>query len=287
MARKDAPQSAEERTSRAPGLGDSAQERRVPARSPRRGLSTPRLIATGLLTAVLLAGVLYIFHRVEQFLILDPRFALNGGDGSAAAAETLQIIGISHASRSALEGVFAGDSGRSVYLIPLSDRRTTLRTVDWVKDATVARLWPNRVLVRVDERKPVAFITLRSGAAALIDADGVILPPTQGRFDLPVLDGVHDSGTVSVRRERVQLMLRLLSDLGPPGGKISEIDVSDRDNLKVTQPYHGRLVTLLLGDRDFGLRYRNFLNHYAEIQRRLPGARTLDLRLEDRITVVE
>jgi hypothetical protein len=43
----------------------------------------------------------------------------------------------------------------------------------------------------------------------------------------------------------------------------------------------------LLGDRDFAQRYQNFLNHYPEIKRRLPNAATLDLRLEDRITVVE
>jgi hypothetical protein len=42
-----------------------------------------------------------------------------------------------------------------------------------------------------------------------------------------------------------------------------------------------------MGDHDFATRYANFVRNYSEIQRRLPGARTLDLRLEDRITVVE
>ena len=53
------------------------------------------------------------------------------------------------------------------------------------------------------------------------------------------------------------------------------------------QPYDGRILTLLLGDRNFAVRYGNFLSHYAQIQQRLPGAAVLDLRLEDRITVVE
>jgi hypothetical protein len=35
------------------------------------------------------------------------------------------------------------------------------------------------------------------------------------------------------------------------------------------------------------VRYRNFTSHYSDIVERLPGAVTLDLRLEDRITVVE
>jgi hypothetical protein len=47
------------------------------------------------------------------------------------------------------------------------------------------------------------------------------------------------------------------------------------------------MITLFLGDHNFAGRYRNFVSHYAEIQRRLPGAAMLDLRLEDRITVVE
>jgi len=82
-------------------------------------------------------------------------------------------------------------------------------------------------------------------------------------------------------------MQHVLQELGGMADKISEIDVSDRDDVKVTEPYEGRMVTLLLGDHDFAVRYRNFVNHYAEIKRRLPGAATLDLRLEDRITVVE
>ena len=46
--------------------------------------------------------------------------------------------------RRAVEAVFNDDSGRSIYLLPLLDRRQTLRTVDWVKDASIVRLWPNR-----------------------------------------------------------------------------------------------------------------------------------------------
>ena len=89
------------------------------------------------------------------------------------------------------------------------------------------------------------------------------------------------------RRDRVHRMMRLTLDLGDEARNISEIDVSDRDNLKVTAPRDGHIVTLLLGDRQFAQRYTNFLNHYSEIKRRLPNAATLDLRLDDRITVVE
>jgi hypothetical protein len=82
-------------------------------------------------------------------------------------------------------------------------------------------------------------------------------------------------------------MLRLTQDLGDNVRNISEIDVSDRDNLKVTVPRDGHIMTLLLGDRNYAERYQSFLSYYSKIKRSLPNAATLDLRLDDRITAVE
>jgi len=148
-------------------------------------------------------------------------------------------------------------------------------------------VWPNRVLVRVAERRPVAFVTLAPSRFGLIDDDGVILPPTTDRFHLPVLRGVRSSDPIPDRRDRVQRMLRVMRDLSGNAEKISEVDLTDRADIKVTQPYDGRMVTLILGDQNFAARYRNFLNHYAEIREKLPGADSLDLRMEDRITVLD
>jgi len=250
--------------------------------------TVPRLkIAVGVVIAtVVLVISLYGWHQFEQFLIHDSRFAVSGPDG-AEDASAIQIQGAQHASRRAIEAAFAEDMGRSLYMVPLDGRRATLRTVDWVKDATVMRLWPDRVLVRVAERKPVAFVTLSGSRYGLIDEDGVILPPATDRFHLPVLKGVTARDPLPDRRDRVQRMLRLLRALGSNADKIAEVDVNDRDDLRVTQPYDSRMVTLLLGDQNFAVRYQNFLNHYSEIREKMPNATSLDLRLEDRITVVE
>jgi hypothetical protein len=121
----------------------------------------------------------------------------------------------------------------------------------------------------------------------LIDTEGVILPPVEDQFDLPLLAGVTPSQPIAARRAAVQRLMRLTSELGTSMKDISEVDVSDRDNLAVSLPYKGRIVKLMLGDQNFAARYNNFRNHYEDIQTRLPGAVVLDLRLEDRITVVE
>ena len=259
-----------------------------PRVSNPKEVTVPRLKIAMWVVALTVALVIALvgWHRLEQYLIHDPRFAVNGPDG-ADDASVIQVQGAQHASRRAIEGAFAEDMGQSIYLLPLEARRSTLRTVDWVKDATVMRLWPNRVVVRVAERKPVAFVTLPGSRYGLIDEDGVILPPATDRFHLPVLRGVTARDPLADRRDRVQRMQRLLRALGANADKVAEVDVTDREDLRVTQPYDGRMVTLLLGGQNFAVRYQNFLNHYAEIREKMPDASSLDLRMEDRITVVQ
>ena len=269
-----------------PGIEEEARpsSKKASANSARtRRFSTKRMLATFVTAAVVLAATLYAFHMTEQFLITDSRFALGGPTDDSS----LQIIGAAHASRPAIERVFGDDEGVSVYLIPLAERRDAVREVPWIREASVARLWPNRMIVRVQERTPVAFVRLNPSRFGMIDAEGVVLPPATDRFTLPVLAGVRASDPVARRREGVQRLLRLTAELGDATANISEVDVSDGDNLKVSQAYDGRSLTLLLGDRNFAARYGNFKSHYAQIQQRLPGAAVLDLRLEDRITVVE
>lgn len=247
-------------------------------------LTRSRLIAASIVF-VLVAGLsLYGFQLLEQFLIRDQHFAVAA---DAAPGQALRISGASHASVRTIEAVFQEDLGRSLYLVPLDERLDSLRNVDWIRDASVARIWPNRLEVNVTERIPVAFVTLPPSRFALIDADGVILPPAQDRFNLPVLRGVKTSDSLESRRQAVQRMSRVLAELGDAAKDISEIDVSEPENLAISRPHDGHIVKLLLGDRDFAHRHENFLGHIAEIDARVPGARVLDLRLDDRITVVE
>ena len=247
-----------------------------------------RLTAVSVGFILLLAISLYAFHVFEQFLIRDARFALPQKPlASGTSNDTVRISGISHASRRAIEAVFNEDASRSLYLMPMQERLDSLRTVAWVRDASIARVWPNRLIVNVSERTPVAFITLQNGRFGLIDADGIILPTAKDKFTLPVLTGVKPSEDLEHRRQAVQRMLGLVSELRDATKDISEIDVAKPDNIVVSRLYSGRMRKLMLGDRDYKQRYENFVNHFAEIETKVPGARIIDLRLEDRITVVE
>lgn len=242
------------------------------------------------LTAILTTGI-YASQRLEQFLIRDPRFFLPGPPDYGLESPNLELHGIQYASRSQILGVFSRDFGRSLYLLPLEERRKALLKANWVKDVSIVRQWPNRVVVQITERRPAAFLDLKVDMMmsrwALIDADGVILdPPQRAPFKLPVITGVLAGEPQSMRGTRVRRMQRMMKEIGALGDNISEINVRNLDDLAVTQQIAGRGIVLMLGDRNFASRLRNFLDHYPDIRRKMPSATTFDLRLDDRITAV-
>ena len=252
------------------------------------------IVIRGLIGLVILAGGLFAFHRLERFLISDPRFLLTPSPEYGVDPPGFSIDGVTRASRKAIIATFENDFERSVYLLPIEKRRAELMRLEWVREATVARFWPNQIFVRIEERKPAAFFQESIPGQSksniwLIDEDGVLLHiPPQMTFRLPVVTGFRSTAKQDERSRRVMRMLRLMKDVKNYGAKISEVDVADMDNLKaVVQAPDHRAMVLWLGDKNFYTRLEDFERSYQEIRRRLPDITTLDLRLDGRISVVE
>jgi cell division protein FtsQ len=221
-------------------------------------------------------------YRVSLYVSSDPQFTL-----SRDHKDALTVQGLVYASRSKVQRVFAADFDHSVFSVPLAERRRRLLAIDWVEDASVSRVWPDRLVVRIRERKPVAFVSFRSGVL-LIDVHGVLLePPAQAQFAFPVLAGVREDQTELQRREHVRAFLQVQEDMGFLAKDVSEVDTTDPENIRIVSQVEHRVVTLLIGDGNYARRYQNFVNHYPEIKKRSPEAKAFDLRLDDRITVKE
>ena len=118
-----------------------------------------RLLLTVAFWIVVAVAALMGARRVQAYVASSPQFVLgrprmNGSDG-------ILVEGLQYAPRSKVLRVFAPDVERSVLLTPLAERRRRLLAVDWVEDAIVSRVWPNRLWVRIRERVPVAFVKSR------------------------------------------------------------------------------------------------------------------------------
>lgn len=220
--------------------------------------------------------------KVCRFVTTDPQFAL-----SPDRQDAVTIEGLRYGSRTKVLRVFSADFGRSIFMTPLDERRRRLLNVDWVEDASISRIWPDRLDVHIRERTPIAFVLLRSGVQ-LIDSQGVMLElPAQAQFTFPVLSGIREQDTPNRRLERVSAFLRVEQELGDQAKDLSEVNAADPADIHVVAQMGDRTVELLLGDADFGRRYQNFLTHYPEIRKQSPEGKRFDLRLEDRITATE
>jgi cell division protein FtsQ len=247
------------------------------------------LIAGGFL----MVGTLFAWHRTEDFLIKDSRFRITEADDFAGQSPNLIVEGIHYASTTQIRHIFAEDLGRSLYLVPIQKRREQLLEIDWVENATVSKIWPNTVKVVIHERVPVAFVRLHPARKdgiwqyVLIDRDGYILRPRiPAKFTLPVITGIRDSEAIENRRARVRRVVGMLQDIGPLGEHISEINVSDPNNLVVSEHVDNDIMKLMLGDENYSERLQNFLANYSEIKQKRPDVKTLDLRVDGVITAV-
>jgi len=240
---------------------------------------------------LLMVTTLYAWHSTEQFLIKDERFRVNDGDEYTGQSPNLILEGVHYASASQIRNVFKEDFGRSLYLVPIQDRREQLLAIDWIEAASVSKIWPKTLKVHVVERLPVAFLHLRPvtrggiSRFVLIDSEGFILrPKVAAKFTLPVLTGISETESIENRRARVRRVLEMLKEIGPLGKDVSEVDVADPNNLVVSEHVEGTVVKLMLGDENYAERMQNFLANYGEIRAKRPDATTLDLRVDGVIT---
>ncbi len=257
------------------------------------GLQWLRLVFWLISGTVLMVVALMAWHLIVEFLIKDDRFRLAEAEELAGQSPNLVVEGVHYASASQVRHVFAEDFGRSLYLVPLQARREQLLEIDWVQDASVSKIWPDTLRVAIREREPVAFVRLPPQHAgdgtrlALIDLYGHILRPrVAARFTLPVIAGVREDETVENRRARVLRALAMLKEIGPLGAQVSEVDVSDPNNLVLAEHVGGDVVNVMVGEENYAERLRNFLANYSEIKEKRPDAKTLDLRVDGVITAV-
>ncbi len=234
---------------------------------------------------VVLAGLCFgALLLVRDSVMHDPRFFIQ-------SASSIEIQGNVHLTRDELVNIFGDDVERNIFYVSLAQRRDQLQELPWVEHATVMRLLPNRLRVSIVERTPVAFV--RQGSQiGLVDASGVLLDmPTHGdsHYSFPVVTGILASDPLSTRAARMKIFEQFTSDLDSSGEKISEklseIDLSNPEDVKAVIPDSGKDVLVHFGDTDFLNRYRKFENHLQEWRTQYPTLSSVDMRYERQVVL--
>jgi cell division protein FtsQ len=205
------------------------------------------------------------------------------------SASSIEIAGMQTVSRRQVMEVFAPDLGHNIFLVPLAERRHQLEAIPWVESASVMRLLPDRLRVDVTERTPVAFVRMGS-RISLIDRNGVVMElPRARQYSFPVIKGMSGSEPLSTRAARMQIYSALMRELDSEGAHysqdISEVDLSDPEDVKVVAADSGGAVVIHLGGSDFLRRYKIYLAHLQEWRQQFQKLDSVDLRYERQIIV--
>jgi cell division protein FtsQ len=155
------------------------------------------------------------------------------------------------------------------------------------------RLLPNQLRVSIRERTPIAFVQVR-GHIDLADIDGVILTMTPQQmaarhYSFPVVSGIIPADPLSVRSARMHMYQRFMVDLDSTGehisAQLSEVDLSDPDDVRATVPANGSDLLLHFGQEDFLARWHNYQAHIAQWQQQYPKLASIDLRYDREVVL--
>lgn len=202
-------------------------------------------------------------------------------------------MGNSQLTREELLSVFGADLGRNLFYVPLAERRRELEQIPWVEHATVMRILPNQLRVSVRERTPVAFVRI-GDQVKLVDGAGVILemPPAMvaaRHFSFPVVTGIKPTDAATQRAMRMALYQKFVAALDANGehlsSNLSEVDLSDPEDVRVTVPMKSSDLLLHFGDTNFLARYRIYQSHLSEWEQQYPQLAAVDLRYDSEVVL--
>ncbi len=246
----------------------------------RKQRLTKKLIGwTGIVlaNALIAGGIVFAALEASTKLLGGPEFAI----------ETFRIEHTQRASWSHIEARLAHRyAGRNIFSVNLYEIERMSTLDPWVRAASVKRILPGTIRVRVIERRPVA-VALIEGVAHLVDREGYVIGLTgTGADNLPVITGLRglDGRALAAALRRGVAMIERLSVRAPLfAERLSELDVSEPAHVTVRTIGGG--PRLLLDPEMIERNVGRWLDLGQAIRNRAGTLNYVDLRWSQRIVV--
>jgi Cell division septal protein len=193
----------------------------------RRGFS---FATAGLIACVVCAGGFVAAQRVWRWMGTSPVFTVRFIEVRGAQRITAQEI---RRLSQLHEGM------RIVDVKPVLAARAIMGNC-WIRHAVISRRLPNKVVITVEERVPIALVSV--GRVYYLDKEGVLLPLFPATYsDLPVLSGIDLASTDSVGKMIPKESLKRVLDFFAQAGRadlslvkhLSQIDFAGESTVRL------------------------------------------------------
>lgn len=183
---------------------------------------------------------------------------------------------LGYVSREAVQQRIAPFVEQSFFKVDLNGMRHQLEQMPWIAHVEVRRVWPDQVMVRLDEQLPIA----RWGGEALLNNKGQAFSPDDlSRYEhLPHLYGPKRA------QQRVMQQYQMLSQmLRPLGFSISRLELRERGSWFLTT---NQGIELLLGRDQVVEKMRRFTAIYQKaLEQESEKIARIDLRYANGLAV--
>jgi cell division protein FtsQ len=227
-----------------------------------------------------LFSVLLIVGSSIAGVVFGAKRALNAWffENPDYAIRNIDVTSDGKLSRDAILKTADISEGANIFQVNLLQLQERLRSLPQVEESRVQRVLPNKLVISIQERRPVAWVVASDGVpptfenAFLVDRRGILLKPKGSAPEyagLPVILGVETSSLVAgqaLDKEEVKAALQLLRDAAEilqTRLQIQSIDVSKEYCLIVTDKQRS---VLTFGTDDLVLQLKRLerLMNYCE-----------------------
>jgi cell division protein FtsQ len=229
---------------------------------------------------LLLSFFLFIGHWVYVHLLGDPYFRVREVEVEGGRKMTKENL----LSLTVVEGM------PNLFSVNLKEVVKRLESHPWIEQVRVRKVFPNKIFIQVEERKPMAIIQLEE--LCYIDTRGEIFSPVgeKDEYNYPYLTGlsrqVLEKDPVEARRlitKALELLRIVDQEKVPPLEEISEIHMERSSGIYCFTKSEG--VVVKMGWEDFGEKKRRLSLIWSDLRKRGFSAVSIDCSNLNRVVV--
>jgi cell division protein FtsQ len=220
---------------------------------------------------LLLLFFLFISHLVYVHLLGDPFFRLR----------EIEVEGCQKVAYETLVSLTKIEGTPNLFTISLGEVAKRLESHPWIDHIRVRKVFPNKILIQVEERKPIAILRLEE--LYYVDTQGVIFSPVGERdeYNYPFLTGltrqILEQDPVEAKRlimKALELLRIADQEKVSPLEEISEIHMEKIFGIQCFTKTEG--LEVRMGWEQFGEKLKRLSFIWSDLRKRGFSAISID-----------
>jgi cell division protein FtsQ len=179
----------------------------------------------------------------------------------------VKVYGVQHVNPQEVQTLIEPLVSKGFFAVDVERIRELISQLPWAAQVTVRRMWPDRVVIVINEKNPVALWN----DSSLLSASGELFSPTTATYPagLPQL-----AGPAGEQLMMAQYYAKMNSVLAPLHSKIARLELTPAMTWSLTLD-NG--MKLNVGHKDILTR----LDHFVKVYPKIVGTRVADVEYVD------